>query len=186
MAKSKRKPAAAVKRPQVPLHAPVPSHTNQGGSLVLGIKSALGKLDGSISHIPRADLPPFPVVNQPSSTGTSTAKETDGSSVDHSNASLDGFLEDDRSEDKNLKKNNLISLVLSPVDTLVEASSAATPSVEISHIVPPPVDAPKLDAPIVPSESCVAQDAQPCSQATTAGSEEWQIIRKRRHSSGNK
>ncbi|KAJ6923204.1 hypothetical protein NC652_016756 [Populus alba x Populus x berolinensis] len=112
MAKSKRKPAAAVKRPQVPLHAPVPSHTNQGGSLVLGIKSALGKLDGSISHIPRADLPPFPVVNQPSSTGTSTAKETDGSSVDHSNASLDGFLEDDRSEDKNLKKNNLISLVL--------------------------------------------------------------------------
>ncbi|KAJ6993651.1 hypothetical protein NC653_016705 [Populus alba x Populus x berolinensis] len=68
MEKSKRKPAAAVKRPQVPLHAIVPSHTNQGGSLVLGIKSALGKLDGSIFHIPRADLPPFPVVNQPNNT----------------------------------------------------------------------------------------------------------------------
>ena len=112
MEKSKRKPTAAVKRPQVPLNAHVPSHTNQGGSLVLGLKSALGTLDGSISHIPRADLPPFPVVNPPSGTGTSTAKETDGSSVDHSNASFDGFLEDDHFEDEELEEEQLISLVL--------------------------------------------------------------------------
>jgi hypothetical protein len=36
-------------------YAPVPSHTNQGGSLVLGLKSALGTLDSSLAHLPRAD-----------------------------------------------------------------------------------------------------------------------------------
>jgi hypothetical protein len=52
MAKNKRKPVATVQRPQGPLHVPVPSHTNQGGSLVLGLKLALGTLSGSVSHLP--------------------------------------------------------------------------------------------------------------------------------------
>ena len=60
MAKSKRKPVAAAKSTQGPLHAPIPSHTNQGGSLVLGLKSALGTLSGAISHMPVTDLPPSP------------------------------------------------------------------------------------------------------------------------------
>ncbi|KAJ6913939.1 hypothetical protein NC651_016249 [Populus alba x Populus x berolinensis] len=64
-------------------------------------------LDGSISHIPRADLPPFPIVNPPRGAGTSTTKETYGSSVDHSNASLDGFLEDYRSKDEELEEEQL-------------------------------------------------------------------------------
>ncbi|KAJ6696989.1 hypothetical protein OIU85_003359 [Salix viminalis] len=62
MAKTKRKPAAAVKRTQF-LHAPVPSHTNQGGSQVLSRISAPGH-------------------------GTSTAREVDGSPVD--NSKIDG------------------------------------------------------------------------------------------------
>jgi hypothetical protein len=58
MEKNKRKPAIAAKSTQYPLHAPVPSHTNQGGSLVLGLKSAIGTLSGAISHMPAIDLPP--------------------------------------------------------------------------------------------------------------------------------
>ena len=102
MAKSKRKPAAAVKRSQIPLQAPVPSYTNQGGSLVLGLKSALGTLDGAISHIPRADLPPTPAVIPSNGASSSSARKADGSPVDNTNASLDEFLEVDRFEDEEL------------------------------------------------------------------------------------
>jgi hypothetical protein len=42
------------------------------------------------------------------------------------------------------------------------------------------VDGPELDAPTVPSESYVAQDAQTCSQTTTACSEEWETVRKKK------
>ncbi|KAL9384398.1 hypothetical protein Peur_021408 [Populus x canadensis] len=104
MAKSKHELATAVKRPQVPLHAPVPSHTNQGGSLVLGLKSALGTLDGSISHLSRADLSPPPIAIPSSSAGTNTARVTDGSLMDNTNASLDGFFEDNCSEDEELEE----------------------------------------------------------------------------------
>jgi len=62
MAKSKRKPATSVNSQLHPLHAPVPSHTNQGGPLVPGLKSALGTLDGPISQIARAD-PPLPLLS---------------------------------------------------------------------------------------------------------------------------
>ncbi|KAL3586186.1 hypothetical protein D5086_013053 [Populus alba] len=130
MEKSKRKPAAAVKRPQVPLHAIVPSHTNQGGSLVLGIKSAL-------------DL----VTPEPPSSPTLVVLESPASPK---------------------------GATFTPSSSVkAEAPSASTPSVEISHIVPPPVD-----APTVPSESCVAQDAQPCSQATTAAQQNVSSKRK--------
>ncbi|KAJ6944948.1 hypothetical protein NC651_000090 [Populus alba x Populus x berolinensis] len=57
------------------------------------------------------------------------------------------------------------------VDTLVDALPAAALRVEVS-----PIDAPKFDAPIIPSETCVAQDEQLCSQATAAVSEEWQTV----------
>jgi len=107
MAKSKRKPVATVKRPQVPLPAPVPSHTNQGGSLVLGLKSALGTLDGSLSHLSRADLPPHTTVITSSGAGTSTDRETDGSPVDNTNAFLDGSLEDNCSEDEAFEEEHL-------------------------------------------------------------------------------
>ena len=107
MKKSKRKPAVAIKRPQNPLDAPVPSHTNQGGLLVLGLKSALGTLDGSISHIPSADLPPSPAVIPSSGAGTSTAREANGSPVDNTNASLDGFLVEDCSDEEDLEEEQL-------------------------------------------------------------------------------
>ncbi|KAJ6911662.1 hypothetical protein NC652_022342 [Populus alba x Populus x berolinensis] len=82
MAKSKRKPAAAIKRPQDPLYALVPSYTNQ-------------------------DLPSFPAVIPSSGTGTSTAKEADGSPVDNTNASLDGFIMEDCSDDEDLEEEQL-------------------------------------------------------------------------------
>ncbi|KAJ6913941.1 hypothetical protein NC651_016249 [Populus alba x Populus x berolinensis] len=66
---------------------------------------------------------------------------------------------------ENVKSKGSVFTRLSPVvDALVDAPFAAAPSVEVSYVVPPPVDAPELDAPTVPSESCVAQDAQPCSR----------------------
>ncbi|KAJ6904039.1 hypothetical protein NC651_021250 [Populus alba x Populus x berolinensis] len=80
---------------------------NQGGSLVLGLKSALGTLDGSISHIPSADLPFFPTVIPSSGAGTSTAREADGSPVDNTNASLDGFIMEDYLNDEDLEEEQL-------------------------------------------------------------------------------
>jgi hypothetical protein len=107
MAKNKWKPAAAVKRTQDPLHAHVPSHTNQGGSLVLGLKSALGTLSGSISHIPNIDLPPPPTVISFSDAGTSTVREADGSPVANNYASLDGFLVKDYYDEEDLEEEQL-------------------------------------------------------------------------------
>ncbi|KAJ6770277.1 hypothetical protein OIU79_021013 [Salix purpurea] len=107
MAKNKRKPpAAAVKRAQS-LHAPVPSHTNQGGSLVPGYISAPGhgtntarELDGS--PVDKSKLDGSPVDNS----------TTNGSPVDNTNASLDTVLEEGCPKMKNLEKNILISHVL--------------------------------------------------------------------------
>jgi hypothetical protein len=108
MAKSKRKLAASVKCQQDPLHALVPSHTTQGGSLVLGLKSALGTLGGSISHILSANPPLSPTVITFSNAGTSTAREADGSPMDNTNASLDGFLVEDCSDGDDLKEEQLV------------------------------------------------------------------------------
>jgi hypothetical protein len=88
---------------------------------------------------------------------------------------------------ENVKGKGNVFTRLSPVvDTLVDTPSAAASPVKVPHVAPSPVDGPELDTPTVPSESCEAQVRQPCSQATAAGSEEWQTVRKRRHNSGNK
>jgi len=162
MAKSKRKPAAAVKRSQIPLQAPVPSHTNQGGSLVLGLKSALGTLDGAISHIPRADLPPTPAVIPSNGASSSSARKADGSPVDNTNASLDEFLEVDRSEDEELGEEHLD---LSCSEDDYETSPPPTPSspateapdlpASLPSVVPPTPASPK-DATFIPSSSVKA------------------------------
>jgi len=87
----------------------------------------------------------------------------------------------------NVKGKGSVFTRLSPaVNTLVDAPSVTAPPVEVSQVAPPPVNAPELDTTTVPSDSCVAQDAQPCSQTTASGTEEWQTVRKRRHSSGTK
>jgi hypothetical protein len=84
-------------------------------------------------------------------------------------------------------KGGVFTLLSPSVDDfLVDAPPAIAPPVEVSHVDTPPTDAPKLDALIVPIETCVAQDEQHCSQATTAGLEEWQTVRKRRNNNGNK
>ncbi|KAJ6989029.1 hypothetical protein NC653_021809 [Populus alba x Populus x berolinensis] len=64
-------------------------------------------LDGSISHIPSANLPSFPAVIPSSGVGTSTAKEADGSPVDNTNASLDGFIMEDCSDDEDPEEEHL-------------------------------------------------------------------------------
>jgi hypothetical protein len=112
MAKSKQKPAAAVKRPQVPLQVPVPSHTNQGGSLVLDLKSALGTLDGAISHIPRADLPPPLLSSHPTVQVQALPERQMGLRWTTQKHLLMGSLRWTVLKTKNLEKNNLISLVL--------------------------------------------------------------------------
>ncbi|KAJ6313058.1 hypothetical protein OIU77_014557 [Salix suchowensis] len=89
--------------------------------------------------------------------------------------------------EENVKDKGSVFTRLNPVvDSLVDDSPAAAPPVESSPDATPPVDAPELDAPSVPSESCVAQDVQPRPQVTTASSKEWQTVCKRRHSSRNK
>ena len=60
-------------------------------------------------------------------------------------------------------KGNVSTHLDPAVDTLVDAPSVATPSMEVPHIAPPPVDGPELVAPTDPSASCVAHVAQPCS-----------------------
>jgi len=150
MAKSKRKPAAAVKRPQVPLQAPVPSHSNQGGSLVLGLKSALGTLDGAISHVPRTDLPPSPSVIPSNGAASSSARKADGSPVDISNASLDGFHDVDCSEDEELGEEHLdFSCSEDDLGSSSPPSSPATvapeqpASASLPSVVPAPPASPK-------------------------------------------
>jgi len=140
MAKSKRKPAAAVKHPQVPLHAPVPSHTNQGGSLVLGLKSALGTLDSSLAHLPRADLSSPPIVITGSGAGTSSSREEDGAPVDNTNATLDGFLEDGCSEDEDLEEEQL------DFSCSEEEYEASPPPSSLAPVSPDPPSSP---APVV-------------------------------------
>ena len=88
---------------------------------------------------------------------------------------------------ENVKGKGSVFTRLSPIiDTLVDDPSAAAPPAKVSHAAPPSVDGPELDAPTIPSESCVAQDAQPCSQTIAACSEKWQTVRKKRHNPGNK
>jgi hypothetical protein len=83
-------------------------------------------------------------------------------------------------------KGNVFARLRPMVDALVDGPPVAAPPVKVSQVAPPPVVGPELDAPTVPSEPCVAQDAQPCSQPTAASPEEWQTVRKKKHNSGNK
>ncbi|KAL9347292.1 hypothetical protein Peur_058658 [Populus x canadensis] len=104
MAKNKQKPAIDV-RPQGSLHVHVPSHTNQGGSLVLGLKSALGTLSGYVSHIPHTNLSLPPTVIPTSDAGPSTVREADGSPVANGSTSLDEFLDEDYSDEEELEED---------------------------------------------------------------------------------
>ncbi|KAL9375260.1 hypothetical protein Peur_032139 [Populus x canadensis] len=229
MEKNKRKPATAAKSTQYPLHAPVPSHTNQGGSLVLGLQLALGTLSSAISHMPAIDLPPSPVVFSSNGVGTSTVREAIGSPVAKSSQPLAGFVVEDCSDDEYLEEEqvdfiffeeedetsppsslapvtpeipvspkganfNLSNNVKAEARTVEKAGSASakknvkgsvftrlSPSVDDSLVdaspaVAPLVEAHKLAALIVPTEACVTQDEQQCSQPTAVGSEEWQIV----------
>jgi hypothetical protein len=86
------------------LHAPVPSHTNQGGLLDLGLKSALGTLYGSVFHLPNPDLSPH-VVIPTSGAGPSTVREEDGSPVANGSTSMDGFLVEGCSDEEDLEEH---------------------------------------------------------------------------------
>ncbi|KAJ6911654.1 hypothetical protein NC652_022056 [Populus alba x Populus x berolinensis] len=166
MAKSKRKPAAAIKRPQDPLYALVPSYTNQGGSLVLGLKSTFGMLDGSISHIPSTYLPSFPAVipssgteyeRSPPSSPTLVTLEppaspkgatfTRSNAIKTSPASV---------ATKEYVKGSVFSRLNPVVDPLVYASPTTTHVAEVSPIDAPPVNDTKFDVPIALSGTCVA------------------------------
>jgi len=77
---------------------------------------------------------------------------------------------------KNVKGSVFTRLSPSVNDSLVDASPAVAPPVEVLFAVAPPAEAPKLAAPIIPIEACVTQDEQQCSQPTAVGSEEWQTV----------
>jgi len=85
------------------LHAPVPSHINQGGLLDLGLKSALGTLSGSVFHLPNPDLSPH-VVIPTSGAGPSTVREEDGSPMANGSTSMDGFLVEGCSDEEDLEE----------------------------------------------------------------------------------
>ncbi|KAL9375259.1 hypothetical protein Peur_032138 [Populus x canadensis] len=88
------------------LHAPVPSHTNQGGSLDLRLKSALGTLSGSVFHLPNPDLSPH-VVIPTSSARPSTVREEDGSPVANGSISMDEFLVESCFDEEDLEEEQL-------------------------------------------------------------------------------
>ncbi|KAJ6877686.1 hypothetical protein NC651_030448 [Populus alba x Populus x berolinensis] len=86
----------------------------------------------------------------------------------------------------NVKGKEKVSTCLNPVDeALVATPSTAAPTVQVPSVAPSPVDASEPMALTHPPASSAAKDGQPCSQVTTVGSEEWHIVGKRRHKSGN-
>jgi len=87
---------------------------------------------------------------------------------------------------KNVKGSVFTRLSPFVDDSLVDASLAVAAPIEVPYVVAPPAEVPKLVTPIVPTEACVTQDEQQCSQPTAVGSEEWQTVRKRRNNNGNK
>jgi hypothetical protein len=145
MAKSKRKPAASVKRQLHPPHAPFSSHTNQGGSLVLGLKSALGTLDGSFPHKATADPLLPPVVNASSGEGTSTARAADGSSKNNTNSPLEGFPVEDCSDGDDIDEEQLDFSCSEEEYERTPPSSPAPVSSELPHSSSP-------DAPVPPEK----------------------------------
>ncbi|KAJ6989028.1 hypothetical protein NC653_021809 [Populus alba x Populus x berolinensis] len=123
-------------------------------------------LDGSISHIPSANLPSFPAVipssgeeyeRSPPSFPTLVTLEPPaspkGATFTRSNAIKTGPAS---VATKEYVKGSVFSRLSPVVDPLVDASPAATHPAEVSPIDAPPVNAPKLDAPIAPSGTCVA------------------------------
>ena len=89
------------------MHAHVLSHTNQGDSLVLGLKSAFGTLSGAISHMSVTNLPPPSTVFSSSGAGTSTIREANGSPVANSSPPFDGFIVEDCSDDEELEEEQI-------------------------------------------------------------------------------
>ena len=108
----------------------------------------------------------------------------------------------------NVKVKEMVSTCLNPVDeALVDIPSVAAPTVQVPSVAPSPVDISKPVVPTHPPTSCAThlspvdasepmalthppassadKDGQPCSQVTAVGSEEWHIVGKRRHKSGN-
>ncbi|KAJ6965519.1 hypothetical protein NC652_003409 [Populus alba x Populus x berolinensis] len=80
-----------------------------------------------------------------------------------------------------------VSTCLNPVDdTFVDIPSAAALSVQVPSVAPFPVDTSEHVAPTHTPASCAAKDAQPCSQVSAVGSEEWHTVGKRKHNSGTK
>ncbi|KAL9368571.1 hypothetical protein Peur_039770 [Populus x canadensis] len=107
----------------------------------------------------------------------------------------------------NVKVKEMVSTCLNPVDeALVDIPSVAAPTVQVPSVAPSPVDISKPVVPTHPPTSCATHlspvdasepmapthppassadnDGQP-SQVTAVGSEEWHIVGKRRHKSGN-
>lgn len=74
MAMNKRKLASTTTCTQ-DLHAPVPSHSNQSGSLVLGLKVTSDTLISTVSHNPSVDLPPIAATT--SGAGPSSSSKED-------------------------------------------------------------------------------------------------------------
>ena len=83
-------------------------------------------------------------------------------------------------------KKNVKGSVFTRLSPFVDASLAVAAPIEVPYVVAPPAEAPKLVTPIVPTEACVTQDEQQCSQPTAVGSEEWQTVRKQRNNNDNK
>lgn len=80
-----------------------------------------------------------------------------------------------------------VSTCLNPIDdTFVDIPSAAALSVQVPSVAPFPVDTSEHVAPTHTPASCAAKDAQPCSQVSAVGSEEWHTVGKRKHNSGTK
>ncbi|KAG6736285.1 hypothetical protein POTOM_060971 [Populus tomentosa] len=136
MEKNKRKPAAVTKSTQVSLHALVPPHTNQGGSLVLGLKSALGTLFGAISHMPVTDLLSPPAIFSSSGAGISTAREANGSPVANYSPPLDGFIVEDCSDDEELEEEQIHF-------TFSKEDDEGSPPSSLDSVTPEPPTSPK-------------------------------------------
>jgi hypothetical protein len=154
MAKNKRKLAVVV-RPQGLLHVHVPSHTNQGGLLVLGLKSALNTLSGSISHIPNTDLSPPPTVIPTSGAGPSTVRKADRSPVANRSTSLNEFLNEDYSDEEELKEEQL-NFTFSDEEYEKSSPSSPTPATPAS-----PKGA-SLD-PFKTGKACISHSTPPAS-----------------------
>jgi len=106
MARNKCKPTTTVQHTQGLLHAPVISYSNQGGSLILGLKASLGTLSGPISQKPNLDLVP-PAIMSSSGAGPNISREVEESPAAYGHPSLEGFLVEDCFDEEDLDEEQL-------------------------------------------------------------------------------